>query len=186
MTSQLLTRRGFLSTSGSIVAGSLAFTSGAIALLAPTRTWALALTSLSGPEGATLIGFTRQLYPHDRLEDAAYALVVKDLDVEAQADPATAALLREGVAELNRAAGAPWLELPAERQLELVRERATTPFFQKVRATAVISLYNNELAFAHFGYEGPAFQKGGYLRRGFDDLDWLPEPAAAASPRLPA
>ena len=26
------------------------------------------------------------------------------------------------------------------------------------------------------GYEGPSFEHGGYLRRGFDDLDWLPDP----------
>jgi hypothetical protein len=26
------------------------------------------------------------------------------------------------------------------------------------------------------GYEGPSFDKGGYLHRGFNDLDWLPEP----------
>jgi hypothetical protein len=26
------------------------------------------------------------------------------------------------------------------------------------------------------GYEGPAYEKGGYLHRGFDDLDWLPTP----------
>jgi hypothetical protein len=26
------------------------------------------------------------------------------------------------------------------------------------------------------GYEGPSFDKGGYLNRGFNDLDWLPDP----------
>jgi hypothetical protein len=25
------------------------------------------------------------------------------------------------------------------------------------------------------GYEGPSFDKGGYLERGFNDLDWLPD-----------
>lgn len=49
----------------------------------------------------------------------------------------------------------------------------------------MVALYNNELAFAHFGYEGNAFpfQKGGgYLLRGFNDLKWLPNPTAQASP----
>ncbi len=185
MSSQLLSRRDFISTSGVLV-GSLAFASGPIALLAPSRTWALSLTTLSTQEGATLIRFGRQLYPHDGLEDAAYALVVKDLDAEAQTDPATAALLGEGVAELDRAAGGSWLELPSDRQLALIRERDATPFFQKVRGTAVVSLYDNELAFAHFGYEGASFRKGGYLQRGFNDLDWLPAPDAAASPPVPS
>jgi len=26
------------------------------------------------------------------------------------------------------------------------------------------------------GYQGPSFELGGYLNRGFNDLDWLPEP----------
>ena len=67
-----------------------------------------------------------------------------------------------------------WLELPNNLQLAQVAEREATAFFQKIRSTAVASLCDNELAFAHFGYEGPAFAKGGYLKRGFDDLDWLP------------
>lgn len=183
MGGQRLTRRNFISASGGVLAGSLVFASGGIALLAPSRTWALALTTLSAQDGATLLGFTRQLYPHDTLEDAVYALVVKDLDAEAQSDAAVAALLRDGVAELDRAGGGSFLELPPDRQFALVAEREASPFFQKVRSTAVVSLYNNELAFAHFGYEGPAFQKGGYLQRGFDDLEWLPEPDVAASPR---
>jgi hypothetical protein len=28
--------------------------------------------------------------------------------------------------------------------------------------------------------EGPSFDKGGYLHRGFNDLDWLPDPEAAS------
>jgi len=184
MPDQTVTRRGFIALSGGVIAGTLAYTSGPIALLAPGRSWALPLTTLSSHEGATLIRFTRHLYPHDALEDAVYALVAGDLDAEAQRDAATAKLLSEGVAELDRAAGGSWLELPADRQLALASERETTPFFQKVRSTTVVSLYNNELAFAHFGYEGPAFRNGGYIGRGFNDLDWLPEPDAAASPRL--
>ena len=26
---------------------------------------------------------------------------------------------------------------------------------------------------AHIGYEGSSFERGGYLQRGFDDIDWL-------------
>jgi hypothetical protein len=48
----------------------------------------------------------------------------------------------------------------------------------------VVSLYNNELAFAHFGYEGNAFEHGGgYLQRGFNDLTWLSPPSDKASPK---
>lgn len=178
------TRRSFMSTSGRAIVGSLAFSSGAIAVLAPTRTWALQLEALSTHDGEALLSFCRHLYPHDTLEDAVYALVVKDLDSASQADAATAKLLHDGVSDLDKAADGGWLELPAEHQLTLVRAAESTPFFAKVRSTTVVSLYNNEMAFAHFGYEGPAFAKGGYLARGFNDLDWLPTPADSASPPL--
>jgi hypothetical protein len=53
---------------------------------------------------------------------------------------------------------------------------------QRVRAQCITSLYNNDMAFAHFGYEGEAFSKGGYVHRGFNDLTWLPNPPTDASP----
>ena len=184
MTPPKFTRRTFITTSGGAIVGSLAFTSGAIALLAPTRTWALELTALSPHAGETILRFARHLYPHDTLEDAVYALVAKDLDTASQSDAATAKLLEEGVAELDQAANGSWLKLSPTDQLALVRARETTPFFQTIRSTAVVSLYNNDMAFAHFGYEGPSFARGGYIGRGFNDLDWLPKPPAAASPQL--
>jgi hypothetical protein len=51
-----------------------------------------------------------------------------------------------------------------------------------VRGQCISSLYNNDMAFAHFGYPGPSWEKGGYINRGFNDLKWLPDPPAAASP----
>ena len=51
-----------------------------------------------------------------------------------------------------------------------------TPFFQTVRATAVVALYDQAEVWELLGYEGPSFDQGGYLERGFDDLDWLPDP----------
>ena len=42
-----------------------------------------------------------------------------------------------------------------------------------------------EIAWAHFGYEGEAFSKGGYLLRGFNDLKWLPEVPSADSGPMP-
>ena len=36
------------------------------------------------------------------------------------------------------------------------------------------------------GYEGTSFDKGGYVNRGFNDLDWLPEPRIEEHPDLAA
>jgi hypothetical protein len=60
-----------------------------------------------------------------------------------------------------------------------------SPFFQSVRLKTLMVLYSNPIAWAHFGYEGEAFSKGGYLLRGFNDLKWLPEVPTAASGPMP-
>lgn len=173
------TRRDFLGTAGAL-SGLLWTSSTALLALAPSRGWALPLATLETHVGDVLLKLTRHIFPHEKLDDAVYAFVVKDLD-GAAADSATKTLLTEGVAALD--ANGDWLALSAAKQLETVHAIADNPFFDKVRSTAVVSLYNNELAFAHFGYEGNAFkQGGGYLQRGFNDLKWLPAPPDAASP----
>ena len=37
----------------------------------------------------------------------------------------------------------------------------------------VVSLYNQPEVWEKFGYEGESASKGGYIKRGFDDIQWL-------------
>ncbi len=176
-----MTRRDFLGAAGAL-GGLLWASSSALLAVAPSRSWALPMATLETHVGDVLLKLTRHILPHATLDDAVYALVVKDLDAAA-ADSATKFLLSEGVAALDGAAKGDWLALPADKQLAAVHDIAGKPFFEKIRSTAIVSLYNNELAFVHFGYEGNAFKAGGgYLQRGFNDLKWLPAPPDAASP----
>ncbi len=55
-------------------------------------------------------------------------------------------------------------------------------FFALVKATAVVELYDNPLVWKAFGYEGPSAHLWGYVNRGFNDLDWLPDPPIALDP----
>lgn len=177
-----ISRREFLQGTG-VLMGTLWASSTALIALAPSRAWALELKALDQPTGNTLLVFTRQIFPHAKLDDAVYALVVKDLDAEAAGSADVKKLLVDGAAGLDKAAGGSFVGAAKEKQAEVTASLAATPFFQKVRGKSIVSLYNNELAFAHFGYEGNAFDKGGgYLLRGFNDLKWLPAPSAAASP----
>ena len=175
-------RREFLKGTG-ILVGTLWASSTALITLAPSRVWALELKVLDERTGNALLVFTRQIFPHAKLDDAVYALVVKDLDAEAAGSADVKNLLTEGAAGIDKAAGGDFTAAAKDKQSEIPASLAKTPFFEKVRGKAVVSLYNNELAFAHFGYEGNAFQKGGgYLLRGFNDLKWLPAPSVKASP----
>jgi len=175
----MATRRDFLRASGTL-SGVLWLSSSAISSLAPTRSWALELGFFNDLQSRTLLQLTRHIFPHDTLDDAVYALVVKDLDTASAGDQAVAKLLSDGVAELH--SGGDWLTLSTAQQFASVEKIAGDAFFEKIRSTAVVSLYNNELAFAHFGYEGSSFEKGGYLNRGFNDITWLPDPPPDASP----
>jgi hypothetical protein len=172
-------RREFLHVTG-VLTGLLAAGS-PLALLAPSRAWAVDLTSLTSAEAATLLAATRTIAPHDKLEDAAYAFVVRALDAAAAKDEALHSQLKEGVASL----GAEFARGSESVRVEALRRIESTPFFQNLRVQTLLVLYSTPLAYAYFGYEGEAFSKGGYLQRGFNDLRWLPDvPAADSGPVL--
>ncbi len=175
-----LTRRSLLRGSG-LLLGTLA-AGGVLTALAPSRAWAVELKTLSSAEGSTLMKMGRVLYPHAKLPDAVYALLAKDLDAGAAKDPASATLLRSGIAELNQAAGGNFARAPAAKQLAAVKSLEGTPFFAAVRGKCVTSLYDNDMAYAVFGYPGSSWEKGGYITRGFQDLKWLAAPTKEASP----
>lgn len=175
-----LVRREFLKGSG-ILMGTIAAGS-VLAALAPSPVWAVELKTLSKAEGETLMAMGRTLYPHRKLPDACYALLAKDLDAGAAADPAKAQMLREGVQQIDRAAGGSFRKASAAKRLAVVKGIEGTPFFAAVRGQCVTSLYDNDMAFAALGYPGSAWEKGGYITRGFQDLKWLPAPSAEASP----
>jgi len=177
-----LTRRRFLKTGSGVLMGTLMATGGTLAALAPSHTWALTMNALTDAEGDKLLKVTRAIFPHDTLDDAVYALVVKDLDGAAANDADVAKLLRAGLAELDVRASGNWVGLDYLARENIVIKMAGTDFFEKIRGTSVVSLYNNEMAWAHFGYEGSSYEMGGYFDRGFQDLNWLPDPDAGASP----
>ena len=58
-------------------------------------------------------------------------------------------------------------------RVALLKASEATPFFQKVRGNLVTGLYNNKEVWPIFGYEGESASKGGYINRGFNDIDWL-------------
>jgi hypothetical protein len=176
-----LVRREFLKGSG-VLMGTIAAGS-ALAALAPSSAWAAELKTLSTAEGQALMKMGRVLYPHKKLANAVYALLAKDLDGKAGSDAATAKLLRDGIAALNKAAGGNFAKASAKKQLDIVKGIEGQPFFDTVRGQCITSLYDNDMAYATFGYPGSSWEKGGYITRGFQDLKWLPAPPLDASPK---
>jgi len=177
-----LARREFLKGSG-VLMGTLV-TGSLLASIAPSPVWAVELKVLSKAEGEALMAMGRVLYPHEKLPDAVYALLAKDLDAKAAGDAGAAKMLKDGIAALNKAANGDFTKAGAAKKLQIVKAMEGQPFFGTVRGQCVTSLYDNDMAYATFGYPGSAWEKGGYITRGFQDLKWLPAPTAQASPAV--
>jgi len=166
-----VSRRQFLRRSA-VAGGMLIVTPSAV--LAPDRAWGLETQALSPDEMATLIVLARDIYPHDRVSDRFYAIAMKGHDQKAAEDPAHKDLIVGGVADLDARAGGSYRGLGWEAdRVAILRDVETTPFFQTVRGGLVTGLYNQQELWPLFGYEGEAYSKGGYIERGFNDIEWL-------------
>jgi hypothetical protein len=173
-----VSRRGFLQGSATVVpAAGLAAAGMGISAHAA---WAQAATNLKPHTMATLVLMARDIYPHDRLADIYYIKAVAPYDAKAGSDPAFHKMVETGVAEVDawaqRSHKASYLLVPWEADRVVVLESLQQgPLFKKLRGDLVVSLYNQPEVWPKFGYEGASADKGGYLHRGFNDLDWLPE-----------
>jgi hypothetical protein len=134
--------------------------------------------TLSTGTMATITAAARIMYPHDALPDDVYARVGDKLAEAAREDSAAARTIEEGISALN--GGEPFAELSADAQLEALRAIEGSEFFELMRSTAVVEVYSDPRTWELVGYEGPSFEKGGYINRGFNDLDWLPDPEEAS------
>lgn len=169
-TSKTMTRRELLSHSA--MAGA-SFAVGAGFVASNTAAWAMDVSSLQPATMATLIQMARDIYPHDHVGDEFYAIAVKGYDTAEAAETVEA-----GVAALNAAAQgkgyANYLDIGWERdRVDLLRAMEDSSFFQTVRGGLVTGLYNQKAVWPLFGYEGESFSKGGYIDRGFNDINWL-------------
>ncbi len=168
---QLATRRLFLMTGTKSL---IAFT-GLLAL--PGLSHSAILLSQS-PEHVlrSLIRLLEDLFPHKDLSKQVYIdagkMMLRSLSQSSNDDR----LLQEGIAQLDAMAhDGDWSALTEQQRLSILENIQDTTFFSVLRNTAVQSIYRDPRVWARVGYGGNALQQGGYLTRGFNDIDWLPE-----------
>lgn len=128
-----------------------------------------------------LIRLLRVAYPHSRFPDAPYERTADAIISQAGASLWNSLALSEGLASLDARAATGsgeggFADLDDDAALELLRGIERAAFFVFIRGAAVVTLYNDPEVYELLGYGGPSFEQGGYLHRGFDDLDWLPTP----------
>lgn len=168
-------RRAFLKGAASTVpAVAVASSTG----LGVTDAWAASATSLSAATLKTLVKVARDIYPHDMLVDRYYITAIKPWDGKAADDAGVKAMINDGVSRLDQDARdrhkVPYVEVPWEAdRVALLQRIEQTDFFKKIRGDLVVSLYNQKELWPKFGYEGSSAEHGGYINRGFADIDWL-------------
>jgi hypothetical protein len=171
-----VSRRGFLA--GGAAAIVTVAVSGATILADPRGAWAIELDTLTPAQTRVLLQFVHDLFPHPQIAESYYAQAIEPLDNEAAHNSSTRKLLAGGIAQLNRlskaAPGKTYADVADEdARVAAIKQIEHGPFFAKVYSTTVVSLYNQRALWPMFGYQGPSSALGGYLHRGFNDLDWL-------------
>lgn len=141
-------------------------------IAAPNMAWAYELKALNGEELQKLIQIARDIYPHDHVEDKYYLVAIKQFDDKKYFDDYQDFLQKINTHAQKDYQKAYFLLDDIQREA-ILRSVETTPFFQTLRSTMITSLYNQKEIWPLFGYEGESFSKGGYLHRGFNDIDWL-------------
>jgi hypothetical protein len=168
----ILTRRRLLSS-----AAFAALAAGAAAH--PLGRAALAETSPVTEQKPTLLRIARDTYPHEALlDDKPYETVVDSLLAEAHGDAKVAAIVADGLAELQKHAQATfncsYVDVKdADEREALLRTIQMSELFQKLRGALLMGIYNNKALWPQFGYDGSSWEEGGFINRGFDKIDWF-------------
>ena len=170
-----VSRRVFLRNSSAALPAAVV----AGASISANAAWAQDAKTLSPHVMATLVRAARDIYPHDHIADSFYIRAITPWDAKAGKDAALKAMVAEGVARLDADAGekhkSTYMAVAWESdRVALLRGVEHTKFFRTLRSDLVVSLYNQPEIWPKFGYEGSSAEHGGYLARGFDDINWLP------------
>lgn len=173
--SEQFKRRSFLRGSGLAAIGVTVIP---VAGLGPSTALAQDFPLLGAATARTLLRLARDIYPHDKLADRYYLQALSGYEKAAAQDAALKQLISDGVAELNAAAtarhGKEYAQVAREAdRVAVLKGLQAGAFFQKIRGDLVTGLYDNKEVWPQLGYEGSSWEKGGYLARGFNDIDWL-------------
>lgn len=171
MATQKATRRRFLVAT--IAYSGLISTGLGAALLRAGSAWAQSVNENSDE----LARVARLLFPHDAIADNVYAEVIDSVLSAAADDAALMDMLNEAVAALNAAQGGDWFAAGAKEQIAAMQAVEGEAFFAAILGNVQARFYNHPKVWELIKYPGSSVEFGGYVDRGFDDIDWLPEDA---------
>ena len=168
MNNEHSTRRRFL-------VAAVTFSSVAASL--PGISWLSSSAAWAGEDTLTgvLVQMARLLFPHDGLTDDVYASVMKDVLAAAADDAALSSSLDAAAAAFDFGQHEPWLLLGEADQFAVMQRVQDETFFTEILASVRQHFYYDPRVCKHLDYPGSSKEYGGYINRGFDDINWLTE-----------
>lgn len=133
-------------------------------------------TQLTDHAKTVLVRVIRVAFPHKSIPDGPYERTADIILKEAAASNWFRVALTQGLNSLDALADGDFCALDEASAYKVLRRIEGTDFFGFIRRTTVLNLYDDPAVWEALGYEGSSFDQGGYLHRGFDDLNWLPDP----------
>jgi len=126
--------------------------------------------SFDRAQAGLLLSVARTLFPHDFLPDEQYMKIVAVLDAKAAADKSVAMMVGAALGAFPDDFAA----MEEAKREDYLRTLEGSPFFRLVYQETLVGLYGDPAVSTLLGYEGSSVERGGYLKRGFDDISWLP------------
>lgn len=134
-----------------------------------------AAVSAPDGDGKILPDIVYQLFPHAQLSDEVYKQVTGQLEDRISQSAELTAMMNDARGILEENADEPWSTLPDREKVEALENIQHTPFFQFVLNETLSGVYRHPLTWELLRYEGSSLEFGGYINRGFNDIDWLPD-----------
>jgi hypothetical protein len=144
-----------------------------------TRTAAADTQDASSATATDWQGVLTTMFPHDSIEPSLYMVPAGALAAASEKDPGARRLLDDGWRLLQQATGGDWHGATNEARTRAISSIVGTPVFALLRQTTVFTFYGNPKVWEAFGYEGDAWSFGGYVGKGLNTIDWLPDPPPA-------
>ena len=129
----------------------------------------------AAPDESALADIAWQLFPHMRLSKDVYLQITEALREKISRSAALAAMRDEALDLTADGADAGWSALGQQEKVTALEQIQHTAFFQFILNECLSELYRHPRTWKLLGYEGSSLEFGGYINRGFNDIDWLPD-----------
>ena len=132
-------------------------------------------TGIPGNKDKVLSDIVYQLFPHERLNKHVYGQVTEQLGGKISQSAELTAMMDNALEVLAGNGNEQWPDLTEQEKTAALEKIQQTPFFGFVLNETLGGIYGHPKTWELLGFEGSSLEFGGYINRGLNDIDWLPD-----------